>query len=96
MPNDLDIPITQRKCVRSCTQHAISYFVPYDRLSPNYRAFISNLSSIEIPKNIEEAKIRPEWNKAIDEEIRALEKNGTWELSNRPKGQTTRGMQIDI
>ncbi|KAK2992349.1 hypothetical protein RJ640_016803 [Escallonia rubra] len=33
--NDHDIPIAQRKGVRSCTQHPISHFVSYDNLSPN-------------------------------------------------------------
>ena len=29
----------------------------------------------------------PEWRKAVLEEMRALEKNGTWELMNFPKGK---------
>ena len=32
--DNLDIPIATRKGVRSCTQHPISKFVSYGRLSP--------------------------------------------------------------
>ena len=32
-PNDLDMPIALRKGVRSCTQHPISNFISYNKLS---------------------------------------------------------------
>ncbi|PON37602.1 hypothetical protein PanWU01x14_318830 [Parasponia andersonii] len=77
MMNDLDLPIALRKGVRSCTQHPISRYVYYDHLSPLARAFISNISDVEIPRNVEEALKILEWKKAVLEEISALEKNGT-------------------
>ena len=49
--DDLDAPIALRKGVRTCTQHPISQFVSYDRLSPSHHAFVSSLSSISIPQN---------------------------------------------
>ena len=51
----LDMPIVHRKCVRSCTKHSISKFVSYDNLSISFRAFTTNLFSVNIPKSIEEA-----------------------------------------
>ncbi|WKA00381.1 hypothetical protein VitviT2T_018738 [Vitis vinifera] len=54
-------------------------------------AFTSHLSLVEIPKNVQEALQVPEWKKAIFEEMRALEKNHTWEVMGLPKGKTTVG-----
>ncbi|KAK0577899.1 hypothetical protein LWI29_001989 [Acer saccharum] len=85
--DDLDIPIALRKGVRSCTHHPISNFVSYDGLSSEYRAFATNLSNIEIPRGIHEALEKSEWRVTIQEEMNALKKNGTWELSNLPEGK---------
>jgi len=75
--DDLNIPIATRKGVRSCTKHPMSNYVSYKNLSPSFFAFTSHLSSVEIPKNVQEALQVPEWKKAISEEMRALEKNCT-------------------
>jgi hypothetical protein len=82
-----DRPFALRKGVRSCTQHPISQFVSYDRLSPSYHAFVSSLSSISIPKNWQDAFIIPKWKGAMVEEMTALKKNGTWELVSLPEGK---------
>ena len=82
--NDLDIPIAHRKGVRTCTQHPISQFVSYSRLSPSYRAFVSSLSSISIPQHWQEAILKSEWKEAMVEEMKALKKNDTWELVTLP------------
>lgn len=46
---------------------------------------------MEIPKNVQEALTIPEWRKAIEEEMRALERNQTWEVTDLPKGKKTVG-----
>ena len=72
-------------------------FIPYLILSliidyPHlFSAFTSHLSSIEIPKNVKEAYGDPRWKVAVVEEVKALEKNGTWELVTLPKGKRTMG-----
>lgn len=91
LPNDLDVPIAVRKGVRSCTNHPMSKIVLYNSLSPSFSAFNSQLSIVEIPKNIQDALRVPEWKEAVFEEMRALEKNGTWEIVNLPKGKTIVG-----
>ncbi|KAK3034107.1 hypothetical protein RJ639_034087 [Escallonia herrerae] len=87
--HDLDIPIAQRKGVRSCTQHPISHIVSYDNLSPRYQAFVSRShgkSQIEIPTSVQGAMANPKWKAAINEEISALNKNGDdYEEMNRLK-----------
>ena len=49
-------------------------FVSYEKLSPGYSAFTSQLSSVEIPTNMQDALQVPEWKEAILGELRALEK----------------------
>src|SRR6202034_3622440 len=85
--DDLHLPIALRKGVRACTQHPISQFVSYDRLSPSYHAFVSCLSSISIPQNWQDASMIPKWKGAMVEEMTALKKNGTWELVSLPEGK---------
>ncbi|GMI96958.1 hypothetical protein HRI_003365100 [Hibiscus trionum] len=85
------LPIAVRKGTRSCTQHPISRFVSYGNLSKSYNAFISNVDSVETPKNIEEALKSTKWRQAVLEEIKALEDNGTWEISKLPTGKKTVG-----
>ncbi|RVW45092.1 Retrovirus-related Pol polyprotein from transposon TNT 1-94 [Vitis vinifera] len=88
LENDiLNMPIAWRKGVRSCTQHPIGNFISYDKLSPTFHAFTSSITEIQVPQNIQEAFKYPKWKAAVDEEVRALEKNGTWEITDLPRGK---------
>jgi len=78
--NDTNLPIAQRKGVRSCTHHSVSDFVSYQHLSSPYRSFVSKLSSMSIPRNLQEALSDPKWRTAMHEEMEALHKNKTWDL----------------
>ncbi|KAA0040884.1 Beta-galactosidase [Cucumis melo var. makuwa] len=82
----LDLPIALRKGTRSCTKHPISNYVSYENLSPQFRAFTASLDSTTIPKNIYIALECPEWKNVLMEEMKALEKNNTWEICALPKG----------
>lgn len=82
-----DKPIALRKDKRSCTNHPICKFVSYDKLSPHHLAFVRNLGKIQVPNSVHEALLKPEWKKAILEEIHKLKKNRTWELSELPSGK---------
>ena len=90
--DDLDLPIAVRKGVRSCTtRHPIANFISYGNLSPNYRAFVANMSTVEIPKTWQEAFKKTEWREAIDDEMNALKKNKTWEVTSLPAGKNPVG-----
>ncbi|KAA0055577.1 Cysteine-rich RLK (RECEPTOR-like protein kinase) 8 [Cucumis melo var. makuwa] len=82
----LDLPIALRKGTRSCIKHSISNYVSYENLSPQFRAFTASLDSTTIPKNIYIALECPEWKNAVMEEMKAFEKNNTWEICALPKG----------
>ena len=59
--------------------------------SPIPKVYVTNLSDIKIPKNIEEESMDERWKSAMDEEIYALEKNNTWEIVNVSNNKKTVG-----
>ncbi|CAH9081355.1 unnamed protein product, partial [Cuscuta epithymum] len=89
--SNLDLPIALRKEKRSCVKYPISNHVSYSRLSSTFATFSSIVSSISIPSTIQEALSKPEWKKAVLEEMDALEKNQTWKIVELPKNKPTVG-----
>lgn len=85
--DDINIPIALRKNVRSCTKHPIERFVSYGKLSQSYKTFVTALDNTHIPSNIHEALQNSEWAAAVTEEVQALIKNGTWEITSLPSGK---------
>lgn len=83
----LDEPIAIRKGTQECIKHHISHHVSYTHLSPSFRAFVTSITEEEIPKSIHEALGTPKWRDAAFEELRSLQQNETWELTNLPKGK---------
>lgn len=81
---DLDILIAIQNGVRGCTKHPLSNFMSYDRINNKYKAFATQLAMDSIPKYLGEAIVDPRWKEAINEEMKALNKNQTWEISNLP------------
>ncbi|GKV53076.1 hypothetical protein SLEP1_g59622 [Rubroshorea leprosula] len=53
-------------------------------------SFFCLFADIE-PLNFEEAAVDKKWKHAMHEEIKAIQKNGTWELVTLPKGQRAKG-----
>ena len=82
-PNLDDLPIALRKGKRSCAKYPISQFVSSKHLSLQHQSFISAIDSIRIPTTVQEALKDKNWVQAMNEEMRALEKNGTWEVVER-------------
>ena len=82
---DLDIPIAIRKGTRSCTNHPISKYLSYGKLSKKHRAFTSKISNLFVPRNIQEALDDLNWKSAVMEEMDALRKSGTWEIIDLPR-----------
>ncbi|CAH9080868.1 unnamed protein product [Cuscuta epithymum] len=87
----LDLPIALRKERRTCVKYPISNHVSYSKLSSVFATFTSSVSSISIPSTIQDALSKPEWKKAVLEEMEALEKNQTWKLVELPKNKPTVG-----
>lgn len=71
---DLNLPITTRKGVRNCTKHPIAKYLSYQKISETHKAFLTNISSISLPRTIQEAFSTQDWRLAVQEEMDALKK----------------------
>ncbi|XP_062093444.1 uncharacterized protein LOC133799443 [Humulus lupulus] len=71
-------------------------FVSTSKLLSSFATFTNNVSSVQIPNNIQEALLVPEWKGAVFEEMTALEKNQTWKLEDHPKETPTPLRQFDV
>lgn len=70
--------------MRYCIQHLIYNFVSCEGLSSGLQAFISTLTDIKIPNNVQKVLSHPKWKAIVLEEVQTLEKNGTWEIQKLP------------
>ncbi|XP_020260687.1 uncharacterized protein LOC109837018 [Asparagus officinalis] len=91
-------PITVQRTTRSNAGNPpdrygwdLAQFVSYSNIHPAHGAFIASLDSVTIPNNWQVAKKDQKWKAAMHEELRALEKNRTWELVKLPKGKRAVG-----
>ncbi|GMJ06482.1 cysteine-rich RLK (RECEPTOR-like protein kinase) 8 [Hibiscus trionum] len=87
IPNLDDFSIAIRKGVRKCTKHLIQKFAGYSSLKPSFKAFTTTLDKEQIPSTVDEALKHPKWRKVVEEEINALENNGTWTITYLPQGK---------
>ena len=77
---ELDFPIAIRKGI--C----------YHRLYEPFYTCLSSISSVSIPKFVVDALAHPGWHQAmLDDEMNALQNNGTWELVRLPSKKSVLG-----
>ncbi len=73
LTNDATLSITLQKGTRSShNPHPIYNFLSYHRLLPSYHAFVTNLSTIPIPKIVSEAMYHDGWRQAMIQEMTTL------------------------
>ena len=97
--NSLDLPIAIRKGIRkvgppkrhSYDDYDVGNYISYKALSPSFRAFVASLQTVSVPKDWKAARLDPRWCNAMMEELEALKKNKTWELTYLPKGKNAVG-----
>ncbi|KAM1858820.1 hypothetical protein ACFX13_011213 [Malus domestica] len=76
---------------RAKVKYPIANHVSLHRLSTSCEAFINQLSTVSIPCSVEDAMKDARWTCAMNEEMEALQKYFTWELTNLPKGKKSVG-----
>ncbi|RVW65334.1 Retrovirus-related Pol polyprotein from transposon TNT 1-94 [Vitis vinifera] len=67
--------------------HPIGNYVTYEGLSPSYRTFATSLDDTQVPNTIQETLKISELKNAVQDEIDALEKNGTWTITDLSVGK---------
>ncbi|RDX98200.1 hypothetical protein CR513_18909, partial [Mucuna pruriens] len=89
-----DMPIALRKGKRSCVKYHISQFMCTNHLSIQHQSFIVVIDAIKTPTLVQEALKDESWVQAMKEEMKALEKNLTWEIVDRPKDKRVVGYRL--
>uniref|UniRef100_A0A2N9IBP1 Integrase catalytic domain-containing protein n=1 Tax=Fagus sylvatica TaxID=28930 RepID=A0A2N9IBP1_FAGSY len=79
--------VSYEPVLNSKSKYPINNYVSYHRLSKESMAFVNQLSVISIPNSVQEALKDPRWKEAMSEEMKALQKNSTWEVVDLPEGK---------
>jgi Reverse transcriptase (RNA-dependent DNA polymerase) len=72
-------------------KYPISNYTSTVSLIAPLQNFANQLSSIKIPGKLDEALSEKNWVDAMESEMNALKKNGTWEIVDLPEGKETVG-----
>lgn len=89
--DELEIPIAIQKVVRSYTQHLVTNHLTCAKLSVHYKAFITKIDGVEIPRDVQNALDDPYWKVAVLKEMNDLTGNDTWEIFYLPKDKKVVG-----
>ena len=57
------------------TKYPISNYISTHRLLESYAFIVNQLSNVSISSNKQDALVDPKWTKAMNEEMKALQKN---------------------
>ncbi|RVW91751.1 Retrovirus-related Pol polyprotein from transposon TNT 1-94 [Vitis vinifera] len=68
-------------------KYPMSNYVSTHRLSESNKSFVNQLSTVSIPNSVQEALADPRWKATMNEEMKSLQKNETWELVECPPGK---------
>ncbi|RVW64621.1 Retrovirus-related Pol polyprotein from transposon RE1 [Vitis vinifera] len=68
-------------------KYLMSNYVSDHRLSESNKSFVNQLSTVAIPNSVQEALADLRWKAAMNEEMKSLQKNETWELVKCPPGK---------
>ena len=77
----------------SGTPYPIAHYVNCNSYSLCYRNFIAAILSGKEPRSFKEVMRDAGWRKSMQDEIRALENNGTWTMEDLPLGKKALGSQ---
>ncbi|CAL2225828.1 unnamed protein product [Prunus armeniaca] len=75
--------------LKTKVKYPIANHVPLHRLSSSCASFVCQLSIVSISSNVREALKDPKWTQAMNDEMEALQKNSTWEMTILNKWKRT-------
>ncbi|KAL4369443.1 hypothetical protein GQ457_05G010710 [Hibiscus cannabinus] len=84
-----DFQVTLSKSRSS--SHSVCNVLSYDNISDNYQIYVNSLDILTEPKNYKQAMAHDSWKQAMNEEIKALDANHTWDTIVLPPGKQTIG-----
>ena len=71
----------------SDVKYPMSHYVSNHGLSESNKSFVNQLSTVSIPNSVQEALSDLMWKATMNEEMKSLQKNETWELVDHPPGK---------
>ncbi|GKC34259.1 ribonuclease H-like domain-containing protein, partial [Tanacetum coccineum] len=77
--------------VESKVKYGLERYVSYSKLNTDFFCFITQLNKTREPKTYFEASKYSHWIDAMNQEMNALLRNGTWELVELPEGRKAIG-----
>ncbi|KAM2733441.1 hypothetical protein EV2_036866 [Malus domestica] len=75
----------------SRVRYPLNHYVSTCHLSESNKSFVYQLSTVSIPNSVQEALADSRWKDAMNEELRSLKKNATWDIIDLPAGKKTVG-----
>ncbi|XP_031284010.1 uncharacterized protein LOC116142745 [Pistacia vera] len=75
----------------SLLKYPINNYLTYANLSPTYQTCLSSISALSKPTSFTQASKDPNWIAAMQQELQALKRNGTWSFVPLPSGKTPIG-----
>ncbi|GKC02577.1 putative reverse transcriptase domain-containing protein, partial [Tanacetum coccineum] len=79
--------ITLQSSIKDRIPAAQKEAVDESAFSTNHKAFLAAITNNEEPKCFKQAAQDARWREAMQKEVKALEKNGTWTLEYLPEGK---------
>ena len=83
---ELGWPIALRKKPRSCVK-SVTHYLNLLNVAPQHKAFLLNIQDTTLPRTFHEAFKSFHWKEAMNEEMKELLQNATWEIVDLPKGK---------
>ncbi|RVW22117.1 Retrovirus-related Pol polyprotein from transposon TNT 1-94 [Vitis vinifera] len=77
-------------------KYPMSNYVSNHRLSESNKSFVNQLFTVTIPNSVQEALVDLRWKAAMNEEMKSLQKNETWELVECLPGKNPIGVSLDL
>ncbi|RVW79412.1 Retrovirus-related Pol polyprotein from transposon TNT 1-94 [Vitis vinifera] len=68
-------------------KYPMSNYVSNHHLSESNKSFVNQLSTVAISNGVQKTLADPRWKAAMNEEMKSLQKNETWELVKCPPGK---------